>query len=177
MKRFLMFLGLSAALGSAMATEQAPTGGRGGSVPTRNVAVFTKLENALIDAVQHHDTEALARIVSDDFELRSTPTPGVPTPRSEALQAWTQLPAQPSSIGQMAVHDYGDLMVVSFVWQLGETAGAGPSTKQSFFVVDTWKRAGADWKVAARYAAPIVDGAATVPGAVAASAQSLRKKI
>jgi hypothetical protein len=168
MKRFLIFLGLSAALGSAMATEQAPTGGRGGSVPTRNVAVFTKLENALIDAVQHHDTEALARIVSDDFELRSTPTPGVPTPRNEAMQAWTQLPAQPSSIGQMAVHDYGDLMVVSFVWQHGG---------QPFFVVDTWKRAGADWKVAARYAAPIVDGAATVPGAVAASAQSLRKKI
>jgi ketosteroid isomerase-like protein len=177
MKRFLIFLGLSAALGSAMAAEQAPTGGRGGSVPTRNVAIFTKLENAWNDAVQHHDADALARIVSDDFELRSTPTPGVPTARNEALHAWTQLPAQPSTIGQMAVHDYGDLMVVSFVWQLGETAGSAPSTRQTFFVVDTWKRAGADWKVVVRYAAPILDGAAAVPGAVAPSAQSLRKKM
>ena len=174
MKRFLIFLGLSAALGSAMAGGQAPTGGRSGPVPTRNVAIFTKLENAWIDAVQRHDTEALARIVSDDFEIRSAPVPGVPTARDEALHAWTQLPAQPSSIGQMAVHEYGELMVVSFVWKLGEVAG---TASQSFFVVDTWKRAGADWKVAVRYAAPIVEGAAAVPGTVAPSAQSLRKKM
>jgi ketosteroid isomerase-like protein len=174
MKRFLIFLGLSASLGSAMAAGQAPTGGRGGPVPTRNVSIFTKLENAWIDAVQRHDTEALARIVSDDFEIRSAPTPGVPTAREDAMHAWAQLPAQPSAIGQMAVHEYGELMVVSFVWKLGE-GGAGPS--QSFLVVDTWKRAGADWKVAVRYAAPIVEGAAAVPGTVAPSAQSLRKKM
>jgi ketosteroid isomerase-like protein len=178
MKRFLIFLGLSAALGSAMAAGQAPTGGRGGPVPTRNVAIFTKLENAWIDAVQRHDADALSHLVSDDFEIRSAPVPGVPTARDEALQAWTQLPAQPSAIGQMAVHEYGDLMVVSFVWKRGEgAAGAGAGTSQSFFVVDTWKRAGADWKVAVRYAAPIVDGAAAVPGTVAPSSQSLRKKV
>jgi ketosteroid isomerase-like protein len=168
MKRFLMFLGLSAALGSAMAAGQGPTGGRGGPVPTRNVAIFTKLETTLIDAVQHRDTEALARIVSDDFEIRSAPAPGVPTAREEALHAWTQLPSQPSAIGQMAVHEYGDLMVVSFVWRLGQ---------QSFFVIDTWKRAGTDWKVAVRYAAPVLDGGAAVPGTVAPSAESLRKKM
>jgi hypothetical protein len=151
-----------------MAAGQSPTGGRGGPVPTRNVAIFTKLETALIDAAQHRDTEALARIVSDDFEIRSAPAPGVPTAREEALHAWTQLPAQPSAIGQMAVHEYGDLMVVSFVWRLGQ---------QSFFVIDTWKRAGTDWKVAVRYAAPVLDGGAAVPGTVAPSAESLRKKM
>lgn len=173
MKRFLMFFGLSAALGSAMAAGQAPTGGRGGPVPTRTVAIFTKLENALIDAAQRHDADALSHLVSDDFEIRSAPVPGVPTARDEALQAWMQVPAQPSAIGQMAVHEYGDLMVVSFVWKRGEGAAAS----QSFFVVDTWKRAGADWKVAVRYAAPLVDGAAAVPGTVAPSSQSLRKKM
>jgi ketosteroid isomerase-like protein len=178
MKRFLMFFGLSAALGSAMAAGQAPTGGRGGPVPTRNVAIFTKLENALADAVQRHDTDALSHLVTDDFEIRSAPVPGVPTARDEALQALTQLPPQPSAIGQMAVHEYGDLMVVSFVWKRGEgAAGAAAGASQSFFVVDTWKRAGADWKVAVRYAAPLVDGAATVPGTVAPSSQSLRKKM
>jgi hypothetical protein len=168
MKRFLILLGLYAVLGNALAAGQAATGGRGGPVPTRNVSIFSKLENNLIDAVQRHDADALARIVSDDFEIRSAGAPGVPTPREEALRAWMQLPAVQSSIGQMAVHEYGELMVVSFVWKLGE---------QSFFVVDTWKQAGQEWKLAVRYAAPIVAGAATVPGAVAPGEQSLRKKM
>jgi ketosteroid isomerase-like protein len=174
MKRLLILLGLSASLGSALAAGQAPTGGRGGAVPTRNVAIFTKLENEWNDALRRHDAEALARIVSEDFEIRSAAAPGVPTARDEALQAWAQLPALQSSIGQMAVHEYGELMVVSFVWKLGEAEGR---PAQSFFVVDTWKRAGNDWKAAVRYASPIVDGAAAVPGAVSPSAQSLRKKM
>lgn len=173
MKRFLIFLALSAALGSAGADGQAPTGGRGGPVPTRNVAIFTKLENALADAVQRRDADAMARIVSDDFEIRSAPVPGVPTARDAALQAWSQLPAPASSaIGQMAVHDYGELMVVSFVSK--QVTGAAA---QSFFVVDTWKRAGTDWKLAVRYAAPIVEGAAVVPGTAAPGAEALRKKM
>jgi len=168
MKRFLILLGLSAAL-SASAAAQTPTGGRGGPVPTRNVAIFTKLENALADAVQRHDAEAMSRILSDDFEIRSAPLPGVPTARDEAVHAWAQLPAPASAaIGQMAVHDYGELMVVSFVSKQGA---------QSFFVVDTWKHAGTDWKLAVRYAAPIVEGAAAVPGTVAPSAEALRKKM
>jgi ketosteroid isomerase-like protein len=174
MKRFLILLGLSALFGSAVAADQAPTGGRGGPVPTRNVATFTKLENEWNDALRRHDAEALARIVSEDFEIRSAPTPGVPTARDEALRAWAQLPALQSTVGQMAVHEYGELMVVSFVWKLGEAEGR---PQQTFFVVDTWKRAGNEWKVAVRYAAPIVDGGAAVPGAVAPSAQSLRKKM
>jgi ketosteroid isomerase-like protein len=168
MKRILILLGLYAAFGSALAQGQAAPRGHGGPVPTRNVLIFSKLENEWLDAVRRHDTEALARIVGEDFEIRSAAAPGVPTARDEALQAWAQLPAQQSTIGQMAVHEYGDVMLVSFMWKLGE---------QAFFVVDTWKRAGAEWKVAVRYAAPVVAGAAAVPGALAPSEQSLRKKM
>jgi ketosteroid isomerase-like protein len=177
MKRLLILLGLSALLGSALAAEQAAPRGRGAPIPTRNVLTFTKLENAWIDAIRRHDTEALGRIVSEDFEIRSAAAPGVPTARDEALHAWAQLPAFQSSIGQMAVHEYGELMLVSFVWKLDEGAGGSPSSQQAFFVVDTWKRAGNEWKVAVRYAAPIVEGSPPVPGAVTPSAQSLRKKM
>jgi ketosteroid isomerase-like protein len=174
MKRLLILLGLSAVLGNALASGQVAPSGRGGSIPTRDVATFTKLENEWHDAIRRHDAQALARIVSEDFEIRSAAAPGVPTARDDALHAWAQMPALQSSIGQMAVHDYGELMVVSFVWKLAEGDGRPP---QTFFVVDTWKRAGAEWKAAVRYAAPIVDGGALVPGAVAPSAQSLRKKM
>jgi len=174
MKRLLILLGLSSLLGSALAASQAAPRGHGAPVPTRNVVTFTKLENEWNDALRRHDAEALARIVSEDFEIRSAAAPGVPTARDEALHAWAQLPALQSTIGQMAVHEYGELMVVSFVWKLGEADGR---PQQTFFVVDTWKRAGNEWKAAVRYAAPIVDGGAAVPGAVAPSAQSLRKKM
>jgi ketosteroid isomerase-like protein len=176
MKRFLMFLGLLATVAGALAAGQAAPHGRGAPVPTRNVMIFTKLENEWLDAVQRHDAPAIERYLTDDFEIRSGAVPGVPTARDEALRQWAQLPPARASIGQMAVHDYGDLMVVSFLWNVGGD-GAVQQPAQQFFVVDTWKRAGADWKAAVRYATPVVEGAAAVPGTTAPSAQSLRKKM
>jgi ketosteroid isomerase-like protein len=177
MKRFLISLGLLASFGSAVAAGQAAPNGRGGAVvtPTRNILTFTKLENDWFDAIQRHDAQAIGRYVTDDFEIRSAPVPGVPTAREEALRQWTQMPAAQASIRQMAVHEYGDLMLVSFLWTLGE-GDAAQGAQQAFFVVDTWKRVGTDWKVAVRYAAPVSEGGASVPGTVPPSAQPLRKK-
>lgn len=145
-----------------------------GPSPTRNVVIFTQLENSWIEAVQKHDTHALDQLLASDYELRSGNAPGVPTPRAESLKQSLDSPAFQSSIGQMAVHEYGDLMVVSFMWKIAAPQGAGLA--QNVFVVDTWKRAGDSWQVLVRYASP-VDSAAAVPGAVPPSAQSLRKKI
>lgn len=145
-----------------------------GPTPTRNVVTFTQLENSWIEAVQKHDTKALDKILAPDYELRSGNTPGVPTPRDDSLKQSLASPAFQSSIGQMAVHEYGDLMVVSFMWKITAPQGAGLA--QNVFVVDTWKRAGDNWQVLVRYASP-VDTAAAVPGAVPPSPQSMRKKI
>ena len=173
MKRFLILLGLLGTFGGALAAGQVAPNGRGGAVtPTRNVLNFTKLENAWIEAVQRRDAEALGRLLADDFEIRSAAAPGVPTARADALRESLRVPVSRSSIDQMAVHEYGDLMVVSFLWTIAD--GAAP---HAFFVVDNWKRSGDEWKAAVRYAAPVGEGAPMVPGAVAPSAQSLRKKI
>jgi ketosteroid isomerase-like protein len=145
-----------------------------GPTPTRNVVIFTELEKTWMEAVQKHDTQALDKILAPDYELRSGNAPGVPTPRDDSLKQSLQAPAFQSSIGQMAVHEYGDLMVVSFMWKIAAPKGAGLA--QNVFVVDTWKRAGDSWQVLVRYASP-VDTAATVPGAVPPSPESLRKKI
>ncbi|MFL6673342.1 MAG: nuclear transport factor 2 family protein [Massilia sp.] len=175
MKPFLIFAGLMAIAGSASGGGQAMPSGRAVPTPTRNVTIFTGLENAWLDAVQKKDNEALNRIVADNFELRSAAAPGVPTAREEALGQWQQLAPFESTIGQMAVHEFGDVMLVSFLWKIA--AAKNPSLPQAVFVVDTWKRVDANWQVVVRYAAPVDETAASVPGAAAPSAQSLRKKI
>lgn len=172
MKPSLILAGLALAAAGAAAQPGAP-----GRVltPTRNVTIFSGLENDWLDAVQKRDNDALKQIVADNFELRSAAAPGVPTPREESLRQSMKLPPFQSSIGQMAVHEYGDVMVVSFLWKIAPSkAGAQP---QSVFVVDTWKRNEGNWQVVVRYAAPVAGSAASVPGAVAPSAQSIEKKI
>lgn len=164
MKYLLMLVGLLVAAASAVS---APT-------MTRNVLTFSELEKQWIEAVQKHDTAALDKLVGDKFELRNSATPGVPTPRAESLKESLELAPFKSAIGQMAVHEYGDLMIVSFLWKIDAPKEAGLA--QKVFVVDTWKRNGDSWQVLVRYAAP-VDAAASVPGAVAPSQQSLEKKI
>jgi hypothetical protein len=64
---------------------------------------------------------------------------------------------------------------VSFLWKIA--AEKGSALPQAVFVVDTWKRVEGEWQVMVRYAAPVAGAEANVPGAVAPSAQSLRKKI
>jgi ketosteroid isomerase-like protein len=171
MKYLLILVGLLVA-GSATADGQGPK--RGVPTVTRNVLTFSQLENEWIDAVQKHDTAALDKLVAPDYELRSGATPGVPTPRADSLKQSFELPPFQSSISQMAVHEYPDLMVVSFMWKIAAPQGTGLA--QNVFVVDTWRRAGDSWQVEVRYAAP-ADSKAVIPGAVAPSTASLQKKI
>jgi hypothetical protein len=175
MKPILIIAGLLALTLSASAGAQAVPSRHGGPTPTRNVITFTGLENELLDAVQKKDSAALNKIVAANFELRNAAAPGVPTPREESFKQWQQLPPFQSSIGQMAVHEYGDLMVVSFLWQVAAPKELGLA--QEVFVVDTWKRVEANWQLMVRYAAPLEGTAVSVPGAVVPSAQSLRKKM
>jgi ketosteroid isomerase-like protein len=173
MKRHLIFAGLLLAA-SSTAWAQGGAAGHGVPTPTRNVTVFTELENNWMNAVQKHDSAVIDKLVAPDYELRSGTAPGVPTAREEWLKESFALPPTAGTIGQMAVHDFGELMLVSFLWKTG--APAGSPIAQNVFVVDTWKRQGDGWQVVVRYATAL-DGKSAVPGAAAPSAQSLRKKI
>jgi ketosteroid isomerase-like protein len=171
MKPTILFLGLFVA-GAALA--QAPTGKPGRLVPTvtRTIQTFSALENDWLDAVQARDRAALQKIVAANFELRSSAQPGTPTPREESLNHALQLAPFHSSIEQMAAHEYGDIVVLSFLWNLQVPKG-GP-LPQKLFVVDTWKRNDGEWQVVTRYTAPVSDAATKVPGAVT-GAPSVKK--
>jgi ketosteroid isomerase-like protein len=174
MKPSLLFLGLSIACGAVMA--QAPAGQPNRVVPTisRTIQLFSTLENDWLDAVQRRDRDALKKIVADDFELRSAAAPGIPTPREESLGHALSVAPFHSTIEQMAAHEYGDVVVVSFLWKLAvPKKGALP---QKVFVIDTWKRIDGNWQVVTRYTAPVADAAAGAPGA-APSKPAIEKKI
>ncbi len=134
-------------------------------IPTVTLTVkqFTELENDWLDAVHQRDTEALNRLVADRFELRTSAAPGRPTARAEWLkQAQSGAPFE-SRIEQMATHEYGPLMVVSFLWKL-DVPKTSPLPQQ-VFVIDTWQQGDKGWQVVTRYAAPVQAGAKAVPGA------------
>jgi len=104
---------------------------------TRSVKVFSELEAKLDGAIAAHDKTDLANLLAANFEMRSGVNPGQPTPRAE----WLAAPQAKSQISQMAVHDYGDLAVVSFL-----------DTAQHAFVVDIWKKSGEGYALSVRYA-------------------------
>lgn len=171
MKR-LFILAASLACASAIAGGQAEVPKRAVPTMTRNVLTFTNLENDWADAVARRDTATLDKLVSDRFELRSSAAPGVPTPRAESLKQSLALVPFKSAVTQMAVHEYPDMMVVSFLWTIDSTDA---SLAKKVFVVDTWKRHGDDWQVLVRYAAP-ADATAKIPGAAPAATQAIEKK-
>ena len=140
---------------------------------TRTVQLFSTLEGDWLDAVHKRDAEALKKIVADEFELRSASAPGRPTARAEWQQQAFAAPALESSIEQMAVHEYGELAVVSFMWKIAAPKNSAVPTQ--VFVVDTWKQMEGGWKAVARYAATVDGASKAVPGSDLA-APAINKK-
>ena len=132
MKRILLIVALICS--ASFACAQTP--GRIMTV-TRSVARFSELENRLDDALRAHDDAALARLVAANFEARAATAPGKPMPRVD----WLARPAPPKAeISQMAVHDYADVSVVSFL-----------DSAQRAIVVDVWTRVADDYALSVRY--------------------------
>lgn len=137
---------------------------------TRLVQQFTALESSLIESVGKQDSAALQRMLADDFEMRVGAMPGTPTPRAEWIRLSVKEPAAMSGIEQMAVHDYGNIAVVSFFGRR-DTDGA----KGDLFIIDVWTRSPGSWKLSTRYAGPAGDRRFVVPGA-ATGAPTIEKK-
>jgi len=128
---------------------------------TRLVKLFSELEATLATTLQH-DSVAAGRMLDPDFELRAGRAPGNPTPREDFLRrSLGQLNAY--RIEQMAVHDYGDVAIVSFLQ--AATASKKPGAPTDVFTVDVWKRSGDGWVLAVRYAGPAGGAEAVIPGA------------
>ena len=171
MKNLSVTLGLLLAVGTVSsvcwsAEERIPT-------VTRTVKIFTELESAISASIQRGDAAALQKALSDDFELRVGAQPGTPTPREEWVRSLLAKPLAPTRIEQMAVHDMGDVAVVSFL----ETAiPAGKrDPPRDIFVVDVWKRAGDTWLLAIRYVSAHGTRPVPIPGDASSTPQIPKK--
>ena len=137
------------------ASSQAPATGR---IPTvsRLVMLFTEQETRLAQRVAARDQAGVGDLLTDDFELRASSQPGRPIPRADWIRQSLQSPGPSGAPTQMAVHDLGGAAIVSFLLPA--------DNKKNLLVVDVWRRAGDEWRLAIRYAAPGGPGNGSIPG-------------
>jgi hypothetical protein len=133
-----------ASAAAAGAADTPPTGGRIVTM-TRGMKVFGDAESALLRALASKDNAGIDALVDPSFEQRNGATPGEPLPHDEWIEKAAAESSASDRLSQMAVHDHGDLVVVSFVLQ---HAGRGDA-----FVVDVWRKGEAPGKylLATRY--------------------------
>ena len=165
MRKALLFMLLSTLGGCVISIPAALADANVGRVPTvtRLVGIFSELEKNLAEAVARRDTKAVGKLLGKDFEMRVGDRPGNPIPRATWIQHSIAEPKSSSTLEQMAVHDYGRLTVVSFLWKLQETKS---SSERDIFVIDIWMQGEDEWKLAVRYAAQTGTADSPIPGAV-----------
>ena len=134
---------------SLAAQDQAPTGGRPGGgriqTATRSVTKYTHLEDNLFQALQDNNRAGLDNILAPDFEAWAAEKTS-PAPREPWMQTFLGN-LKSFRIRNMAVHDYAEVSVVSFLLERSGTQNGKPMTPV-LFVVDVWKHD----KLAVRYA-------------------------
>ncbi len=136
---------------SLLAQDKAPTGGRpqGPRIGTATVTVvkYTGLERELLAAQQGQDLPGMEKFLSPDFEVWSAESPS-PNPKADWQQEWMHSSLKDFRIRGMAVREFGDLAVVSFLLDRQGTAG-GKMLSPTVFVVDVWHQSSN--KLAVRY--------------------------
>jgi hypothetical protein len=170
-RAFRLFAGVLAlpalfvASSPSVAADEPPTGGRVPTV-TRLVKLFLEKEASLGAAVRNADAAALARLLTDDFELRIGARAASPIPRADWVRELLRTRDPGGDISRMAVHDFGAVAIASFT----QDAVGGP-----VFVVDVWRGQGTDWKLAVRYAGPAGSPAFAIPGGSASEPEIPKK--
>ncbi len=149
MKRHILMICVVLLATVAFAQDKPPTGGRpsGGRTvtATRSVSKYTGLETRVFQALQGTDQAAAGALLTDDFESWAAEKLP-PTPRADWLQTFVGN-LKTFRLHNMAVHDYGEISVVSFLLERSGTVNGKPMSPV-LFIVDVWRGD----KLAVRYA-------------------------
>ena len=129
-------------------------------VVTRLVQIYADYERRLAEAINRRDSGEIDRLVAADFELRAAGNIGVAVPRADWIAQSLKEPTASMSIGQMAVHDYGDIRIVSFAMKRAKAGRSDPGIA----IVDVWLQSGESSVLKTRYAAAVGSQPRRVPG-------------
>ncbi|HET7872476.1 MAG TPA: nuclear transport factor 2 family protein [Terriglobales bacterium] len=121
---------------------------------TRQVNIFTALENQLLQAVQKKDKAALEAMLSDDFIIEMPDADPLPGDEWLVSVMAKDFALKSFVVRQMSVAQAGDDMVVKFDRVQVSTSQGKPDGGE-FFVVDLWKKSGDSWKLANRYVSKV----------------------
>lgn len=129
----------------------APAGARVVTM-TRPMAIISRLENQLEDALVKGDQAALDGLVTEDFNLWTPRPSGEPVPREDWLkQAPRMLPIQRRNLAVESLSN-GEVFVASF---MALQPGIAKRATVDHFLVDVWIKAGDSYRLKARYQAKV----------------------
>jgi hypothetical protein len=152
-------LALTLTVAAAAVQAQAVQGG-GAPHATRTVQAFTELEESLLQAIRLHDTARLERSVDDDFQMVIAQAPADPVARDDWIDALSRRGAGDWTVQHLSARESGDTAVAGFVLRgTGSMRQAPP-----LYVVDTWQRAGDQWRLLVRHVAPASGTRRGIPG-------------
>lgn len=121
---------------------------------TKQVSIFTGMENHLLQAIQKKDKAAAQAMLSDDLMIEmpdADPLPGEDWLDSVMAKDYT---LKSFVVRQMSAIDLGNAVVVKFD-RVQQSSFKGKPDSGDFFVIDVWKKDGADWKLANRYVSKV----------------------
>jgi hypothetical protein len=117
-----------------------------------------QLEQQFCDAILRKDAKILDHLVGPEFTLRVADVPQSSLPR--AIWMDNTLNRRKAESCEQRYHAgrklADDIGVVSLIWAQRATRD-GRDISADFYVVDFWKRSGADWQIIARYSSSVGD--------------------
>jgi hypothetical protein len=122
----------------AQAQSGLPPGVRGAAAP-RNVAAYLDLERALVDALDAGNRDAAARLLADDFEVRSATTGSDAMPATDWLREELRTRAQAGLVREMSVREFEDIAIVTFLLDRRDVR-SGKGAVTTLYVVDVWRQ-------------------------------------
>ncbi len=119
---------------------------------TRPMAEFYHHEGTLSRAFQQGQVQQGEALLAPNFEVRIANDPGNPIPRAQWVHWMLRQHPTENTIDGMAVHDYGNVAIVSF--HQHEVTGSSHAARDRF-IVDVWMKQANRWLLSVRYSAAV----------------------